>query len=237
MSWKVFDTGSRSAPENMELDAALLQDMQQECDCILHLYDWEKDAATYGCFVDPEKFFHLSALEDVGVDCAKRPTGGGILFHTCDLAFSVLVPASSPHFSQKPLDNYAFVNRHVIVAISKFLGITAQLLPQEESPTDPRLSRFCMAKPTKYDVMIEGRKVGGAAQRKTEHGFLHQGSISLTLPSETLLNTTLIEGDKVLSEMKKNSFTLLDPSISQKELQEARETLKELLRDVFVSGI
>jgi lipoate-protein ligase A len=41
----------------------------------------------------------------------------------------------------------------------------------------PRVSESCFANPVRADVMVNGRKVAGAAQRRTRAGLLHQGSI------------------------------------------------------------
>src|SRR5437667_12195247 len=35
----------------------------------------------------------------------------------------------------------------------------------------------CFANPVRADVLVDGRKVAGAAQRRTRSGLLHQGSI------------------------------------------------------------
>ncbi|MFZ3375780.1 MAG: hypothetical protein WA183_09525, partial [Chthoniobacterales bacterium] len=35
----------------------------------------------------------------------------------------------------------------------------------------------CFATPVRADVLVDGRKVAGAAQRRTQAGLLHQGSI------------------------------------------------------------
>jgi lipoate-protein ligase A len=35
----------------------------------------------------------------------------------------------------------------------------------------------CFANPVRADVMVDGRKIAGAAQRRTRHGLLQQGSI------------------------------------------------------------
>ncbi len=233
MGWKYLDTGARSAAANMELDAALLSDLTDEKDTILHLYDWETDAATYGHFIDPGHFLNLKGVEKRKLDLAKRPTGGGIVFHNCDLAFSVLVPASSSWFSSNPLDNYAFVNSRVIWAVSQILDTPAALLPEEPEALDEVCRNFCMAKPTKYDVMIHGKKIGGAAQRKTRHGFLHQGSIAIGLLPEPYLKDVLVGGTQVLEGMRQNSFTLLGPSWTEKQLKEARKTLRALLQKAF----
>lgn len=236
MGWRFIDTGKRSAAANMELDAALLADLQSENDPTLHLYDWEGDAATFGHFIDPALFLNMQGVKKNNLDLAKRPTGGGIVFHNCDLAFSVLVPASSPWFSTNPLDNYAFVNNRVILAIEQLFPLSAELLPTEPFPLDEHCRSFCMAKPTKYDVMIEGKKIGGAAQRKTRHGFLHQGSISIGLLPEPYLLELLAGGSQVLEGMRQNSFALLGSHWTSHELEEARGSLRANLQKVFADS-
>ena len=233
MGWKHIDTGKRSAAANMELDAALLADLKDEKECILHLYDWETDSATYGHFIDPENFLNTDGLKKNNLDLARRPTGGGIIFHNCDLAFSVLVPATSSSFSSNPLDNYAFVNNRVIWAIEQMLHVPAELLPEEPLALDPHCRSFCMAKPTKYDVMIQGKKVGGAPQRKTRHGFLHQGSIAIGFLPESFLTQVLKGGSQVLEGMRQNSFSILGCEWTPKDLIETRKNLRELLQKAF----
>ncbi len=226
MGWKHIDTGIRSAAANMELDAALLSDLKEEEDAILHLYEWEKDSATYGHFIDPKNFLNMEGVKSSSLDLAKRPTGGGIIFHNCDLAFSVLVPSTHPNFSANPLENYAFVNNRVIGAIEQMVDFSAELLPEEPSPLDEHCKSFCMAKPTKYDVMIQGKKIGGAAQRKTRDGYLHQGSVSIGFLSESYLREMLAPQTQVFEGMRANSFSLLGEKWTSKELEEARRELR-----------
>jgi lipoate---protein ligase len=233
MVWRIIETGKRKAAENMALDAALLEDLVEEKEPILHLYDWVNDAATYGHFIDPEKFLNLEGVERLGLDLAKRPTGGGITFHNCDLAFSILIPSTHAFFSQNPLENYAFVNERVMWAIGRMKELPAQLLTEESEPLDEHCSRFCMANPTKYDVLIQGKKVGGAAQRKTRHGFLHQGSISLGMLPEKYLRQVLAPQTHVLEAMRQNSFALLGDEWTPQDLEEARRILKQYLKEAF----
>jgi lipoate-protein ligase A len=45
------------------------------------------------------------------------------------------------------------------------------------------MSHACFENPVLYDVLVEGRKVAGAAQRRTRRGLIHQGSVqTLDLP-------------------------------------------------------
>jgi lipoate-protein ligase A len=47
----------------------------------------------------------------------------------------------------------------------------------ETGVSHPGYTGHCFANPVRADVMIDGRKIAGAAQRRTRGGLLHQGSI------------------------------------------------------------
>jgi lipoate-protein ligase A len=228
MQWKEIDTGVASAEENMRLDAQMLEAVQQP---ILHFYEWERPSITFGHFIEPSKFLNLSSAAARGIDCARRPTGGGIVFHLWDLAFSVLVPAQSNFFSLNTLDNYAFVNQAVLRAVQNFLGKdeNLSLTSQDLAAASVDCKRFCMAQPTKYDVVLQGRKIAGAAQRKTKQGFLHQGTIALMLPDRDVLRDVLHDGG-IAEAMMAHTY----PLGGSKNLDEARKELKQLLRDEFI---
>ncbi|MFI5334598.1 MAG: lipoate--protein ligase family protein [Chlamydiales bacterium] len=227
MDWKVVDTGIDSAENNMQLDAQLLQELGS--DPILHFYEWERPSISYGYFIHPEKLLNLDEVRKRGIDLARRPTGGGVVFHLWDFAFSLLVPASSPHFSHNPLDNYAFVNQAVLEATQEFLtGKEKWELIKHDAPAwDEQCSNFCMAKPTKYDVVLAGRKIAGAAQRKRKQGFLHQGTIALVMPPKQELASLLLPGNRVLEATLGHTMPLLD---SAAHIPSAKEKLKTLLQ-------
>jgi len=231
MNWEVLDTGIGTALENMQFDAALLDSLGERSQPVLHLYDWKEDAATFGYFIEPTEFLNMDGVAKRGLKLAKRPTGGGIVFHVWDLAFSVLVPAKCDVFSRNTLENYERVNRGVLNAVREFLGSKKELTltPVDLSSLDESSRKFCMARPTKYDVMFEGRKIAGAAQRKRKEGFLHQGTIALMMPPMDYLEDVLKGGTKVKEAMFSRTMPLLGKDATQKELQEARQHLKELL--------
>lgn len=232
MSWEVIDTGQRSAAENMRIDGDLLDTLAERQNPILHFYDWKGDCATYGYFVDPADYLDLKGAERRGLSLARRPTGGGIIFHVWDLAFSVLVPATHPGFSENTLENYAFVNGAVLAAAKEFLGGRGgfSLIPDDADALDASCERFCMARPTKYDVMLEGRKIAGAAQRKSKAGFLHQGSFALLMPPREYLEDLLVPGTRVLEAMQAATYPLLAAHTTQEEFKEARAELRLLLK-------
>lgn len=239
MGCRVIENGEKSAAENMRQDGAFLLNLAQENSVILHLYDWESDAATFGHFTDVAKFLNKAGIDKHGLDCAKRPTGGGIVFHNCDLAFSVLVPSRHPAFSLNTLRNYAFVNEKVKNVIRMFReqqgrpAAQVELLQGQPCATDSESTHFCMAHPTKYDVMLDGRKVGGAAQRRTKYGFLHQGSIFIGHLEESYLRDIIQPHVTIVQGMHANSAPLLEGQWTTSDLNEARNNLKTLLKLEF----
>jgi lipoate-protein ligase A len=231
VAWQILDTGVGTAEHNMRSDWELLEALRPDSDPILHLYEWEKPSATYGYFVQPEEFLSLEGVKKRGVDIARRPTGGGIVFHIWDFAFSVLIPADHPRYSRETLENYRFINDAVLESVKTFLTAPEQLqlIPQDERALDLKCQRFCMAQPTQYDVVLEGRKVAGAAQRKRKGGFLHQGTIALTMPCEETLSDVLLPGMRVSEAMGLFTYPLLGKNPTAQALQEIKQELKQRL--------
>jgi lipoate-protein ligase A len=235
MHWEILDTGTRSAEENMQIDAHLLEELKDEA--ILHFYDWKRTSATYGYFLDPQEFINMEAAKLRGLDLGRRSTGGGIVFHIWDMAFSVLVPSVAPIFSDNTLENYSFVNHAVLRAVKKFLNIPCTLTPDNAPLFDRSCGRFCMAQPTKYDLIYEGKKIAGAAQRKRKQGYLHQGTIALCMPDEEYLQEILLPGSRVYEAMQAYTYPLLGDTATVKDLEEAKVALRALLITSFKGSL
>jgi lipoate-protein ligase A len=203
---RLIDSGTLAAQEVMDKDAHLLAELSDEA--LLHFYQMEGRAATYGLFSKPEELLNVEECLKQQIILAKRPTGGGVIFHFLDLAFSFLIPKSHSLFSENTLQNYQTVNTLVRESLKS-------MLPEKTftflSADQRGRSTFCMAHPTAYDLLCEGKKLVGAAQRKTHKGLLHQGSISILQPPAGALHR-LLEA-KTADEMLKNSYYLTqDPS-------------------------
>ncbi len=229
---RIIHTGASSAIENMALDTKYLQDLEE--DPILHLYDWKEPSFTYGYFVSLEKYLHLDVVETLKVSSARRPTGGGIVFHIWDYAFSFLMPSNHRFFSLNTLDNYRFVNEIVLDLVQEtfFLSEPVELIREDFPTLGMDCQNFCMAKPTQYDVVYRGMKIAGSAQRRTKKGFLHQGTISLGFPNVELLQKILISED-VKEAMMSYSFAPLGNEYSQEMLQTMRQKIEEKIIKAF----
>lgn len=204
----VLDTGIASASENMRLDAEFLENLDPHGSPLLHFYGWEGFCATYGHFIEPQQWFDLEKLHSHHVSIARRPTGGGIVFHIWDLAFSFLMPSAHRGFSLNTLENYRFVNEVVLDVMKQHFHLqdSVELLAEKDGPRGADSAHFCMAKPTQYDVVYRGLKIAGAAQRRRKQGYLHQGTISLAFPDISLLHELLLSKEEVVRAMGTYTF-------------------------------
>lgn len=233
------------AQDVMDLDKKMLDELSVESLPILHLYEWKNPSITYGHFINPEKYLKMENLKKFDMDIARRPTGGGVVFHLWDMAFSFLMPSNHKKFSLNTLDNYFFVNRAVLSAVKKKLGSDdcfsnfSDLALFDNCQTKNTESdihqNFCMARPTKYDVIIKGKKLAGAAQRRTKKGYLHQGTISLVLPDLDILDQLLLDKNTIFF-MNLNTFSLFKQGfkLSADEKKDLKGILiKEFEKNLF----
>ncbi len=95
--WNLVESSNLSAEAIMAKDIDLLSQLNANSPLILHLYEWQAPALTYGYFIQPSDFLYLEEIQKQGIQIARRPTGGGIVFHLTDFAFSILIPTHSPY--------------------------------------------------------------------------------------------------------------------------------------------
>jgi lipoate-protein ligase A len=230
---EVIDTGAAEGEVNMSLDGQFLADLRPDGKPILHFYEWASPTATYGHFIDLKKHIDLDHARFHHLSLAKRPTGGGIVFHIWDFAFSFLMPSFHRGCSENTLENYKFVNEVVLEAVKEYLSLEAVLIPDHAPLLGPDCKHFCMARPTIYDVVYQGLKIAGAAQRRTKNGYLHQGTISLAFPHLGLLKSVLLSQEEVTRAMAAYTFAPLGRAWTPAGLKEARKKLRELLQQKF----
>jgi lipoyl(octanoyl) transferase len=161
-----------SAAMNMAIDEALLERAAGPC---IRFYRWNSPALSFGYF---GRFADVAAYARER-DLVRRWTGGGIVFHGDDLTYSIVIPTSDPAFGESSASIYEKVHaalRDSLATTGTTVAGLCERRTDDAALTERRYSE-CFASPVRADVMLNGRKVAGASQRRTRHGLLQQGSI------------------------------------------------------------
>lgn len=162
--WHLLDDRAADAAENMATDEALLQTVAARGLVLLRVYRWTEPSLSFGYFqAYPEELAESRPV-------IRRPTGGGMVHHGRDTTYTMVVPPSHWLFTMGAEKSYRII--HEAIARS----IRAEL--HQAAVASPRGQYECFQSPVSGDVVLNGRKVAGAAQRRTKWGMIHQGSIA-----------------------------------------------------------
>lgn len=167
-TWDWMETPPCAAAANMALDEALLTGAARRGRAVLRFYSWTEPAATFGYFQRHEEVAAMTPLRPL----VRRTTGGGLVPHDADWTYSLVFPPSHPWYDLRAEQSYLQLHEWLRDAFHQ-VGVDAVLAPccAKELPGQ------CFAGPEKFDLVHRGRKISGAAQRRSREGLLVQGSV------------------------------------------------------------
>jgi lipoate-protein ligase A len=170
---------SLDAAGNMACDALMLDRTAGTESVIWRFYGWTEPAMTFG-YSQKWEWIRSQLPGDIEA-CIRRLTGGGIVDHRHDLTYALAIPASHPAHRWKALDLYRELHGG-IASLLESAGARAVLAPCPGTcGGDDRMaaSGMCFAAPAPFDVIdpVSGRKLAGAAMKRSRSGILIQGSV------------------------------------------------------------
>lgn len=166
--WLFLNSGPCEAAFNMALDEALMEFAPQLNRPVLRFYGWTEPAATFGYFQHHAEIMRTTTLRPL----VRRPTGGGLVPHDADWTYSLAFPTSHEWYALSAVESYQRVHEWVRDAFAK-MNVAAELAPccRKSAPGQ------CFVGYEKSDVLWQGKKIAGAAQRRSKLGLLIQGSV------------------------------------------------------------
>jgi lipoyl(octanoyl) transferase len=142
----------------------------------VRFYTWPLPALTVGSFQSVDDLLDRGACEDEGIRIVRRITGGGAVLHQDDLTYSIVENQDSPIFSESSISGTFGTLSRVFVRAFEIIGMKATI---HESPGPASRATACFASPSRFEILLQGRKVIGSAQRRWPQAFLQQGSIPI----------------------------------------------------------
>jgi lipoate-protein ligase A len=153
-------------PMQMALDEVLLSVVSRPT---LRLYRWTAPWITFGYFQKQE----IVAAQWPGIPKVRRWSGGGMVHHGEDLTFSIIIPTGEPVAGLSPGEFYNKIHTCVAQAVAPVLGNGVRLAGREEVCA----GEACFTAPALDDLIRDGRKILGGAQRRRGGALLYQGSL------------------------------------------------------------
>jgi lipoyl(octanoyl) transferase len=166
--WNLLQSGPGDYASNMALDEALLEAAPRLGRPVLRFYGWAEPAASFGYFQRYAEIERLTRLRPL----VRRPTGGGLVPHDADWTYSLAFPPVDDWYNFSATDSYRRIHEWISMAFAR-LNITTELAPVCNKTRPGQ----CFQGHERFDLLWRGRKIAGAAQRRTRNGLLIQGSV------------------------------------------------------------
>jgi len=170
--WRLLRDPPAAAPWNMSVDEALLACVRAGR-ATLRLYQFAAPAVTLGYRQAPPPW--LARARAMGLDLARRPSGGGSVLHVGDLVYCVAAPRELCAVPRDARGAHGWVSKTLALALSS-LGLAVEVARGER---DGARSELCFAVSAADELELGGRKLVGSAQRRLRSGWLQHGSIRL----------------------------------------------------------
>lgn len=218
--WRVVDTEIRDAYENMAIDEAVSEMVAtQDSPPTIRFYRWMPSAVSIGYFQSLHDEIDVEQCERAGVDCVRRRTGGGAVFHDYDgeLTYSVIAPESI--FPKGITDSYHLICGWIMDGLGR-LGIETNFKPVNDIVTDENAVAA-------DGTFIGGRKISGNAQTRRSGVLLQHGTVLYKTDVKKMFSLLKVGKDKIADKMiaaaeeRVTAVNLIDPSVTFEDLSAA----------------
>jgi len=157
-----------TAKFNMDRDIELFNRFFKEKSG-LRIYGWTERCMTYG---------RNQKVSEIEVPSARRPTGGGMVFHFNDISFSFFINSTSPLWHPSVHLTYLEVSELIKESLRRE-GFFVDYPPKIDN--NDRGREMCFERAEPHELVLNGKKVMGCALLKEKNRFLAQGTIFLEI--------------------------------------------------------
>ncbi|MEE9217391.1 MAG: lipoate--protein ligase family protein, partial [Anaerolineales bacterium] len=169
-NWRLILSDPTSGPMNMALDEAILEAVRNDqAPPTLRFYAWDPPCLSLG-YAQSVDDVDQAAIEEMGWDLVRRPTGGKAILHTDEITYSITAPAEHPLFVHGVLPSYKQISLALIAGLER-MGLEPQL-NIAETPVPSNGGPVCFQNPGAFEITVAGKKLVGSAQLRRSGGVL-----------------------------------------------------------------
>ncbi len=175
-TWRLLDEEAHSGVWNMAEDLALLEGEGNGALPVLRLYSWDRPTLSLGYTQNADEVVDFEGAARLGIPIVRRPTGGGSVLHEGTLEVTYSVVADEADLPSSVVEAYRVIAQALARALVR-LGLRAGFA--ETIPARGDWSAVCFETPTRFELLVEGRKAVGSAQCRRNGRVLQHGAIPL----------------------------------------------------------
>lgn len=199
-TWRLIDSGLGDAAFNMALDESLALSVRQGISPpVLRLYGWNLPSVTLGCFQKPADI-DLEYCLAQRIPVVRRPTGGRAILHGAELTYSFSARTDLAFFSGGLINSYRSISEAFHQALHR-IGLQADARGDREKGSVLAGSPLCFQSSSYGEILFNGRKIVGAAQRRWVDGLLQQGSLPYEQNEELMLKICRVGRNEIHRRM------------------------------------
>ncbi len=182
MKWRVVELETHDAYLNMALDEAVSEGVRSGSSLpTIRFYNWEPGAVSIGYFQSIRDEVNLDVCRELGIDCIRRWTGGGAVYHDHEgeITYSVIAPVSA--FPKNIIESYRLICGWIVKGLES-LGIRAEFRPIN-------------------DIHVGSKKISGSAQTRRGGILLQHGTLLYSLDLKTMFSVLNVSRQKITDKM------------------------------------
>jgi lipoate-protein ligase A len=178
-TWRLLDTGARTAAENMALDEVLLElKAEEKIPPTLRFLQFSHPAVLVGHHQSVEEEIRLDYCRTKGIEINRRLTGGGALYWgRAELGWEIFISKRDPRVPSRIEDLYRKMGETAARGL-RHLGVQAHFRPRN-------------------DIEIQGRKISGTGGTELSGAILFQGTILVDFDVDEMLRALRIPTEKL----------------------------------------
>ena len=177
-SWRWIHSGAADGASHMSVDAALLENPSRLTAPAVRVYRWDPFCISLGKH-QSDTAIDLQACRREGVDVVRRPTGGRAVLHSDETTYAVVLPRASEWGHRPKGELYRMLSEAITRGLVR-LGLPVAYEKRSlrpPSPADGTASMSCFSSSARWEILLDGKKLVGSAQRIAPTGLLQHGSI------------------------------------------------------------
>jgi lipoate-protein ligase A len=215
--WRLILDKGYDGYYNMACDEAIFNWYPKKGVPTLRIYEWERPFITLGYFQEPRYVLNLDACQNEGISFTRRLTGGAAIIHFEEITYSLTLSCQDLNLSKSIKESYKILTSFII-NFYKNLGLKGSFAQSILNDGLGEYKNFCFSSWEYFDILIQGKKIGGNAQRRKRALIFQQGSIPLRINFD--LVKRLIKGTPPDLEAKTQGlFYFLGKKIESQQLK------------------